>query len=62
MLSTGTLDYGPAEIDANDCIKWDQFFITTRMKLSFLMLGTYVLMTLIVMQLNIQIIKFQKVF
>ena len=29
-ISVGKLDYGPAEIDAQDCIKWDQFFITTR--------------------------------
>ena len=29
-ISIGKLDYGPAEIDAEDCVKWDQFFITTR--------------------------------
>ena len=29
-VSNGKLDYGPAEIDADDCIKWDKFFITTR--------------------------------
>ena len=29
-ITNGKLDYGPAEIDAEDCSKWDQFFITTR--------------------------------
>ena len=29
-INVGKLDYGPAEIDAEDCVKWDQFFITTR--------------------------------
>ena len=29
-INVGKLDYGPAEIDAEDCDKWDQFFITTR--------------------------------
>ena len=28
--SVGKLDAGPAEVDAQDCIKWDQFLITTR--------------------------------
>jgi hypothetical protein len=25
-ITNGKLDYGPAEIDADDCSKWDQFF------------------------------------
>jgi len=29
-ITNGKLDYGPAEIDADDCSKWDQFFITKR--------------------------------
>ena len=29
-ISNGILDYGPAEIVAEDCDKWDQFFITQR--------------------------------
>ena len=29
-LNIGTLDYGPAEIEPDDCIKYDEFYITTR--------------------------------
>ena len=43
-ITNGKLDYGQAEIDADDCSKWDQFFITKRSEVDFLMLGTNVLM------------------
>jgi len=29
-ISEGKLDYGPAEVGPEDCVKWDKFFITTR--------------------------------
>jgi len=29
-LNNGTLDYGPAEIQPEDCIKYDEFYVTTR--------------------------------